>query len=117
MLVEFDEKTGRASRYENQSHIARKLIAGSNGGLQFFVVKLSDFVYQVIAHVSAAGLQCSTGWVHEDGICSEREIYSEVKDHPVHSIECLTDFYDRAAQTNHHMIPVSVMILMEEVVE
>lgn len=119
LLTSFDERTGRHLRYNDQeTHFARVALAKCREeNVRFFIRDLGGYVYSVIGHIESNGTVLSTGWVHEDGIRQEREEYSADKDHPVHSIECLTDFFERATK---HMkvvhvdhIPAGALALME----
>jgi len=98
ILVEFDEKTGRWSRYGSpELHLMRKAVSLSHSeNIRIFIQSLGGFVYYVVAELKSVGGFLSTAWIHEDGIRAERDIYSENDSHPVHGILCLTDLYERS---------------------
>ena len=97
LLVEFDEKTGRYRRYpDRETHFMRKAISvGDTDCMRIFLQHLGGFVYHVVVELSIKGGQVCTGWVHEDGIRVERDEFQESKTHPVHSILCMTDLYEK----------------------
>lgn len=94
LLVEFDEKTGRYLKYNDpETHFMRRA-ASVAASVRFFAKDLGGFIYSVVAIVKNASGHLQTGWVHEDGIKQER-IQGD-KTHPVNSIVCLTDLFERA---------------------
>lgn len=116
LLTSFDEKTGRHIRFNDQeSHFARVALAKvSEENVRFFIKDLGGFIYSVIGYIEGRSCTLATVWVHEDGIRQERDEHSEVKNHPVHSIECLTDLYGRSAAVHADNIPGIVLNLMED---
>lgn len=116
LLTSFDEKTGRYTPYNDpETHYARVALAKvTEENARFFIKDLGGFVYSVIGVIEGKSCILATAWVHEDGIRQERETYSEDKGHPVHSIECMTDFCERSAKVHADHIPGIVLNLMEE---
>ncbi len=100
LLLDFDEKTGRYARYgDPETHYMRKAVAqSSDEKARVFLKELGGFVYHVVVEVRSSGGLVSTGWIHEDGIRSERESYCEDLSHPVHGIVCLSDLYQSSCR-------------------
>lgn len=102
LLVEFDERTGRHQRYSDpESHYMRKACAvAPPESLRIFAKQMAEFVFHVVVRLDCASGHEITGWLHEDGIASERAGASP--EHPVHRIVCLTDLFSGA-------VPVSTV--------
>lgn len=98
LLVEFDERTGRYLKYKDpETHFMRKTVAiAAPEFVRFHVRHIGGFVYAVVASVDSPGGRVATAWVHEDGIKQERGQHVTEPEHPVHSIECVSDLFDRA---------------------
>jgi len=98
LLVDFDERTGRFKRFEDQSsHWMRKAVSVCNPkDLRIFAKRTAEWVYLVSVHALTNAGSVRTSWVHEDGIRMERD--SAPADHPVHTIVCLTDLVERYGQ-------------------
>lgn len=98
MLLDYDEKSGRMREYkEPELHYLRRAIAcGNPAELRFFARDLGDFLYYVVGQLDAGSGLVATGWVHEDGIRVERIEHANLKNHPVHTIECFTDSFEAA---------------------
>jgi len=99
MLVEYDERTGRHTRYRDaHTHYMRKSfsVAGALSA-RVWVAPLGDeaLVYQVTAVVSSAGVYMAQTWVHEDGIAQERQ--NADSGNAIHGIVCVTDLYRKSA--------------------
>lgn len=93
LLVDFDEKTGRYARYrDTETHFMRRAVAAADPErVRIFLKHLGGFVYSIVAEVQSPGGLVATAWIHEDGIRQERE--GAPKEHPVHSIVCVTDLF------------------------
>ena len=96
LLVEFDEKTGRYKNFsDQQSHFLRKSVSVANiASLRIFFQAIGFYVYEVVVEMKSIGSYSATQWIHEDGIRAERDEYKDILSHPVHTITCLTDFYE-----------------------
>lgn len=111
LLVDFDEKTGRHARYP-QTHYARKAVAvAPPASLRIYAQDIGDYVYSIIAEVISEGAYVVTAWIHEDGIRQERE--GAPAEHPVHSIECLTDLILKSPLSGGEPISEQVRWFME----
>lgn len=97
LLVDFDEKTGRYTRYRDQeTHFMRRAVAcADQERVRIFLKHLGGYVYSIVAEVSSPGGVVATAWVHEDGIKQEREGADSL--HPVHNIVCVSDLFEKAA--------------------
>ncbi|MBL8021490.1 MAG: hypothetical protein JNM27_17605 [Leptospirales bacterium] len=93
LLVEFDEKTGRYLKYNDpETHFMRKAVSvADTSRIRIFLRDLGGYVYSVVAELRSLAGTTATAWIHEDGICKERE--EAETNHPVHSIVCVTDLY------------------------
>lgn len=101
VLVDFDERTARYRRYgDPEQHFFRKAIALADpDDLRVFVRKLRGYVYFVVAEVRTECGFCATSWVHEDGVQLERDQLSSEPEHPVHGVNCLSDYYRRYSES------------------
>lgn len=113
LLANFDEKTGRHLRYRDpQTHYARKAVAvAPPASLRIYAQDLGGYAYNIIAEIISDGAYVVTAWVHEDGVRQERE--SAPADHPVHSIECLTDLLLKSPLSGGEPISEEVRRFME----
>lgn len=96
---------------EAEAHFMRKAVAVVNPkNLRVFISDLGGFVYHIVAVISGSGF-LSTGWIHEDGIRTEREMFPDLS-HPVHSITCVSDLYEECSEPTEE-IDVFTKELME----
>ena len=117
LLTSFDEKTGRYTPYNDpETHYARVALAKvTEENARFFIKDLGGFVYSVIGVIEGKSCILATAWVHAKEAPQYTEIRREdVEGHPVHSIECMTDFCERSAKVHADHIPGIVLNLMEE---
>lgn len=98
LLLDFNDRVGNAAP-EPANSLRRAIACADHRHVRFFVEPITDddgadFVYKVLGEYTQYPDMVTTSWVHEDGIRSERDLYPA--GHPVHSITCLTDLYERA---------------------
>ncbi len=95
MLVDFDERTGRHRRFgEPEQHFFRKAVVSADpNDLRIFMQKIRGYVYYVVVELRTPGGFCATSWLHEDGVQLERDQMLDEPDHPVHGVDCLSDFF------------------------
>ncbi len=97
LLVSFDEKTGRLQNFTGQDgHYMRKSLSVAHlADIRIFLRNPGGYVYSVIGEISSSAGFLVTNWIHEDGIRVEREDMKNDPEHPVHTIICVTDIYEK----------------------
>jgi len=99
-LVQFDELTGRFRHSASASHFARKIISLANEeDLIVVLQELGENNFLIFVGLDSDAKTCVT-WIHEDSIVSERVKFSDDREHPVHSITCMTDLWESAGAFN-----------------
>ena len=63
--------------------------------MRIFIQHLGGYLYQIVCQIELQAAYMTTTWLHEDGIQSERDARVEQKQHPIHTLLCLTDFYKK----------------------
>ena len=74
-------------------YMRRVLCACEPRQLRFFICSLGGYIFHIVAQAEGPGGYLATSWLHEDGIQAERDLNLFNKDHPVHHLACVTDFY------------------------
>jgi len=94
LLVDFDDKTGRALRYRDQeTHHMRKAIAVGNPDLRrVYMRRIATDTFSIVSELICDAGMVVTGWLHEDGVHAERA--AQPPEHPVHSIICVSDLFE-----------------------
>lgn len=97
LMVEFDEATGRVRRMENQvlHHLRKAASVCDPEDLDVYIRDRGGFEFEIVCSIDLKDGVCATRWIHEDGIKMEREEFREDPGHPVHSIVCMSDLYER----------------------
>ncbi len=97
LLTDYDERTGRYRKYgEKSDHFMRKAVSiACPDSIRVFFRDLGGYMYTVAVELSTGAGVVITNWVHEDGIRLERDELADSPDHPVHSIICITDLYEK----------------------
>lgn len=113
LLVEFVERTGQHKNYHDiDAHYARFGVALANPqNIKVYIKHLGGYVYVIIGEVKSNSTRITTAWVHEDGIQQERIEHKDIE-HPVHTIVCVTDLYQKCISPE--VISDSVYSLMED---
>ena len=106
LLVEYDEKTGRAGRGGGNHYLRAAIAHVDPADLRLFARHKGAFAYEILCTIDNQGGYLVTTWIHEDGIPPEREGLLEFPDHPVHSIVCLTDLMEGAKPNNPILDPL-----------
>ena len=113
LLTDFDERTGRYTRYNNpETHYMRvSLSRCAPENVTFYIKDLGGYVYSVIGFISSEAGTLATAWVHEDGIRKERD--DADSNHPVHNIKCVTDLFAGSADLDES-VPSIILAFMEQ---
>ncbi|MCB1172041.1 MAG: hypothetical protein KDK39_00675 [Leptospiraceae bacterium] len=100
ILTEYDEKRGRVQHYQNpELHCLRKAVTQAvDQDLTVCLRERPGYIYEVVVRYANPQGYFVTHWIHEDGIQSERELFAQDNEHPVHQITCLSDLYQEAAR-------------------
>jgi len=115
LLVEFDERTGHHLRRDDPAqHWLRKGISlAESSSIRILLRNLNNFVYSVLIEMKTASSFVTTGWVHEDGIRAERDQKNNDRSHPVHSIVCVTDLFEKSEVASIDNLNPATKKLME----
>lgn len=100
LLTEYDEKTGRFRKYgERSDHFMRKAVSiAAEDSIRVFLRSRGGYMYDVAVELHTGAGAVITNWIHEDGIRLERDEWRHDPDHPVHSIVCITDLFEKNAE-------------------
>lgn len=93
VLVRFYDAVLSEREEKNESHEFRKALSEMTDTkkVEIYLRKFGKYEYLVYADVNGE----TESWIHVDGIAEERE-QLKGKDHPVHTIVCMSDIYKKA---------------------
>lgn len=93
VLVRFYDAVLSEREEKNQSHEFRKALSQMTDTkkVEIYLRKFGKYEYLVYADMNGE----TESWIHVDGIAEERE-QLKGKDHPVHTIVCMSDIYKKA---------------------
>lgn len=97
LLVEYDERTGRIRKSDNNGIVAHHLRKAASvadiNNIEVTLTKKEGYIYTVTVSQRDSVSSFTTSWTHEDGIAEERIELKGKPDHPVHTIVCLSDLF------------------------